>query len=59
MGLRALLLVVAVILFVLAALTDKNNADYLAWGLACTAAGLLVESLGLGSIGLGGSRRRG
>ena len=59
MGLRALLLIVAVILFALAALTDTRYNDYLAGGLAFLAAGLLVESLGLGSIGFGGGRRRG
>jgi hypothetical protein len=59
MGLKSLLLIVAVVLFVLAALTDTRYADYLAWGLACTAGALLVEALGLGGINLGGSRRRG
>ncbi len=56
MGLRALLLIVAVILFALAALTDTHYNDYLAGGLACTAGALLVESLGLGAM-LGGKRR--
>jgi hypothetical protein len=58
MGLRALLLIVAVVLFALAALTDSHYSDYLAGGLACMAGALLVESLGLGAIGLGGGRRR-
>jgi hypothetical protein len=56
MGLRALLLIVAIVLFVLAALTDTRYADYLAWGLACTAAALLVGELGIG-MRLGGRRR--
>ena len=56
MGLRALLLIVAVVLFALAALTDTRYNDYLAGGLACMAGALLVESLGLGGM-LGGKRR--
>lgn len=55
MGLRALLLIVAVVLFALAALTDTHYSDYLAGGLACMAGALLVESLGLGAM-LGGKR---
>ena len=56
MGLRAILLIVAVVLFALAALTDSHYADYLAWGLAATAGALLVESLGIAAM-IGGKRR--
>ncbi len=50
-GLRALLLIVAVILFVLAAITDDNTADLLAFGLACMAGSFLVGDLGLPGMG--------
>ena len=38
LGLRALLLIAAVILFVFAAISDSNFGDLLVWGLACLAA---------------------
>jgi hypothetical protein len=57
LGLRALLLAVAIILFVIAVFSDSSYADLLAWGLAATAAALLVEELGLGTrMNVGGSR---
>ena len=48
LGLRAILLIVAIILFVLAALTDAS-ADLLAFGLACLAAAFVVDELGIGT----------
>ena len=45
LGLKALLLAVAVVFFVIAALDD--NFDMLAWGLAIGTAGFLVEALGM------------
>jgi hypothetical protein len=44
-GLRQLLLVAAVVLFVIAAIGDDPG-DWLFWGLAAMAAGLVVEELG-------------
>lgn len=46
-GLRGLLLILAVILFVIAVFSDVHQGDLIAWGLAATAAGLLVEELGI------------
>jgi len=55
LGIRALLLIVAVILFLIA--IGSNDWDKLvAIGLACTAGALLVEELGL-NLRLGGRRR--
>ena len=56
LGLRALLLIVAVILF-LVAIDSSDWAKLVAIGLACTAGALLVEELGL-NFRLGGTRRR-
>jgi hypothetical protein len=56
-GIRSLLLVVAVVLFVVAALSDTNQGDLLAWGLAAFAGAFLVGDLGVDRP-LGGSRRR-
>jgi hypothetical protein len=47
-GIRQILLLAAVVLFVLAAITDSSNSfDFLAIGLACLAAALVVDELGL------------
>jgi hypothetical protein len=55
LGIRALLLIVAVILFLIA--IGSNDWDKLvAIGLACTAGALLVEELGL-NLRFGGRRR--
>lgn len=54
-GLRSILLVVAIVLFVLAVILDENAFDLLALGLAALAGSLLVEDLGL-ERGLGGRR---
>jgi hypothetical protein len=51
-GLRAALLALALILFVIAGIDDEN-ADLIAWGLAALAAALLV-----GETGFGFGRRR-
>src|SRR5438132_13780610 len=47
-GLRTLLLLVAVVLFVIAAVSTSDWDKLVAWGLAATAAGLVVGDLGLG-----------
>ena len=47
LGLRGLLLIVAVVLFIVAALSDTNQGDLIAWGLAATAGALLVGELGI------------
>jgi hypothetical protein len=46
-GLRGLLLIVALILFIVAVFSDLHQGDLIALGLAATAAGLLVEELGI------------
>ena len=40
-------LIVIVVLFVLSAIQNTNSADFLAYGLACLAAALVVDELGL------------
>jgi hypothetical protein len=55
LGLRPILLLVAIILFIVAALSTTNELDYIAFGLACTAGALLVGEVGLGGLG---KRRR-
>jgi hypothetical protein len=47
-GLKQILLIAAVVLFVIAALGDTNSFDFLAIGLACLAGALVVEELGFG-----------
>jgi hypothetical protein len=47
-GLKALLLILATILFVVAALNDENFANLLAVGLAVFAAAFVVEDTGFG-----------
>ena len=58
-GLRAILLAIAVILFLFAAFSDENYADLLACGLAFFTGAFLVEALGLGSYTFGAQGRRG
>jgi hypothetical protein len=56
-GLRAIPLAVAVVLFLIAVFSDVHQGDLIAWGLLATAAALLVEELGLGTrMSLGGPR---
>jgi hypothetical protein len=47
LGLRGVLLILAIILFVIAVFSDIHQGDYIAWGLAATAAAFLVEELGI------------
>ena len=51
LGLRALFLIAAIILFVIAALSDSNFGDLLAWGLACLAGALLAGERGFANLG--------
>jgi hypothetical protein len=46
-GLRGLLLVIAIVLFVIGVFSDLHQGDLICWGLAATAAALVVEELGL------------
>ena len=46
-GLRAILLIVAIVMFVLAVILDENAFDLMALGLAALAGSLLVDDLGL------------
>jgi len=50
-GLRVILLALAVILFVLAVFMEENWDDLVALGLAAFAGGWLVEDLGFGAVG--------
>jgi hypothetical protein len=50
-GLKGLLLLLAVILFIVGALSDgENKVDLLYWGLAVFAASFIVESIPLGNM---------
>jgi hypothetical protein len=55
LGLRGLLLIVAIILFVVAVFSDTNWSDLVAWGLAAFAASFVVGDVDVGSFG---GRRR-
>jgi hypothetical protein len=50
MGLKGLLLLLAIVLFIVGALSDpgETKTDLIYWGLAVFAAALIVESLPLG-----------
>ena len=50
LGLKALLLLLATVLFIVGALSDPDTLDILFWGLAIFAASFIVESLPLGSM---------
>ena len=50
-GLRSILLLVAIVLFVIAVFSDTNWSDLVAWGLAAFAASFLAGDTGLGSLG--------
>jgi len=50
LGLKALLLLLAIVLFIVGALSDDNKEDLLFWGLAVFAASFIVESLPLGNM---------
>jgi hypothetical protein len=50
-GFRGLLLLLAVILFIVGALSDgENKVDLLYWGLAVFAASFIVDSIPLGNM---------
>jgi hypothetical protein len=49
LGLRSVLLIVAVVLLVLAAIVNDNAFDLLALGIAAFAGAFLVDDLGLGN----------
>ena len=52
LGLRAILLLVAIVLFVIAVFSDVHWPDFVALGLACWAASLIVDDLGIaGRVG--------
>jgi hypothetical protein len=58
LGLRGILLIVAIVLFVVAAISDGDTAfNVLCIGLACLAGALLVEELGGVGIRFGNTRR--
>jgi hypothetical protein len=56
MGLRALLLIAAIVLFILSTLADDGNLGAL--GLACFAGAFLTEDLGFASMRIGGPADR-
>jgi hypothetical protein len=53
--LRTILLLAAVVLFLVALLSDENYSDLLALGLAAFAGAWLVDELGFGARTFGGS----
>lgn len=57
-GLRTLLLLAAVVLFVIALFSDENWSDLVALGLAATAASFVVDDLGLAIPGGDRTERR-
>jgi len=50
LGLKALLQLLAIVLFIVGALSDPDTGDILFWGLAIFAASFIVESLPLGGM---------
>jgi len=60
LGVRAILLVVAIIFFIIAAVSNGDTAfNFLTLGLACIAGALVVEELGFGGAGRFSGGRRG
>jgi hypothetical protein len=58
-GLKGLLLLLAVVLFIVGALSEgSNRVDLLYWGLAIFAASFIVESIPLGNMMAGRTRER-
>ena len=55
LGLGAILLIVAVVLFLLSAISDSTT-DYLSWGLAAFAGSFLAGAMGWGDRSLGSRR---
>ena len=59
-GLRSLLLIAAVVLFVIAIFVNiSHEMDWIAAGLACSAAAVLVREMGWDRSMTGGTRRPG
>ena len=56
-GLKAILLLVAIILFIVAVFSDLHELDLIAVGLAFLAAAFIVEEAGVAGTRLGGGRR--
>jgi 1,4-dihydroxy-2-naphthoate octaprenyltransferase len=54
-GLKVILLAVAIILFIIGAFSDTNWPEFFGLGLACVAAALAAEELGFGKMGIGQS----
>ena len=50
LGLRTILLLVAIVLFVIAVFSDTSYSDLLAWGLAAFAASFLVGDMNVGNL---------
>jgi hypothetical protein len=59
LGLRTILLLAAVVLFVLAVFSDENFADFLSLGLAAFAGAFLSEALGFADRTWASTRNRG
>ena len=62
-GLRGVLLILAILLFVIAVFSDVHQGDLIAWGLAATAAGRAnvldrTQSRVAGPLGLGHKERQ-
>ena len=57
-GLRTILLLAAVVLFVIALFTDENWSELVALGLAAFAGAFLSDALGLGDRSFGTTDRR-
>jgi hypothetical protein len=51
LGFKGLLLLLAMVLFIVGALTEDNRQDLLFWGLAVLASSFIVDSLPLGALG--------
>jgi predicted cobalt transporter CbtA len=56
-GLKGLLLLLAIVLFIVGALSDENKQDLLFWGLAIFAASFIVDAIPLASM-MGNTRTR-
>jgi hypothetical protein len=56
-GLRALLLVAAVVCFIIAIFSDVHQGDWIAAGLACSAGAVLVREMGWDRVMNMGGRR--
>jgi hypothetical protein len=52
LGFKGLLLLLAMVLFIVGALSEEHQQDLLFWGLAVLASSFIVDSLSLGALGL-------